>query len=139
MGMLYAFDSLYVNGIGPKGFGLYRCKDTKGADQYDDVQLLKQFNGGGEHGPHGVALGPDNKIYVMNGNHTAVPEGSSRPRRCATIAKIFCCPANGTATATPPNLRQGLSFFLFFFFFFFFYYIIFKKKKNVQHMLKVYY
>ena len=30
MGMLYAFDSLYVNGIGPKGFGLYRCKDTKG-------------------------------------------------------------------------------------------------------------
>jgi putative heme-binding domain-containing protein len=75
MGMLYAFDSLYVNGIGPKGFGLYRCKDTKGADQYDDVQLLKQFAGGGEHGPHGVALGPDNKLYVMNGNHTRVPEG----------------------------------------------------------------
>ena len=42
--------SLYVNGIGPKGFGLYRCKDTKGADQYDEVQLLKQFAGGGEHG-----------------------------------------------------------------------------------------
>jgi len=75
MGMLYAFDSLYVNGIGPKGFGLYRCKDTTGGDQYDDVQLLKRFNGGGEHGPHGLALGPDNKIYVMNGNHTSVPEG----------------------------------------------------------------
>lgn len=75
MGMLYAFDSLYVNGIGPKGFGLYRCKDTKGADQYDDIQLLKKFAGGGEHGPHGVALGPDNKLYVMNGNHTAVPDG----------------------------------------------------------------
>jgi putative heme-binding domain-containing protein len=75
MGMLYAFDSLYVNGIGPKGFGLYRCKDAKGTDQYDDVQLLKKFNGGGEHGPHGVAIGPDNKIYVMNGNHTTVPDG----------------------------------------------------------------
>jgi putative heme-binding domain-containing protein len=75
MGMLYAFDSLYVNGIGPKGFGLYRCTDTKGADQYDDVVLLKKFNGGGEHGPHGLALGPDKKIYVMNGNHTTVPDG----------------------------------------------------------------
>jgi putative heme-binding domain-containing protein len=75
MGMLYAFDSLYVNGIGPKGFGLYRCKDTKGTDQYDEVQLLKTFAGGGEHGPHGVALGPDDKLYVMNGNHTRVPDG----------------------------------------------------------------
>jgi putative heme-binding domain-containing protein len=75
MGILQAFDSLYVNGSGPEGFGLYRCRDTKGTDQYDDVKLLKKFAGGGEHGPHGVALGPDNKLYVMNGNHTAVPEG----------------------------------------------------------------
>ena len=77
MGMLYAFDSLYINGIGPKGFGLYRCKDTRGTDQYDSVELLKRFEGGGEHGPHGVALGPDQRIYVINGNHTKVPEGLS--------------------------------------------------------------
>src|SRR5262249_20159804 len=50
MGLLYAFDSLYVNGAGPKGFGLYRCKDTKGTGQYDDVQPLKIFGAGGEHG-----------------------------------------------------------------------------------------
>jgi putative heme-binding domain-containing protein len=75
MGMLHAFDSLYVNGAGPKGFGLYRCRDTRGADQYDDVRLLKAFHSSGEHGPHGVVLGPDNKLYVMNGNHTDVPEG----------------------------------------------------------------
>jgi putative heme-binding domain-containing protein len=75
MGMLYAFDSLYVNGAGPQGFGLYRCRDTKGADQYDDVKLLKAFNGSGEHGPHGVVLGPDKKLYVVNGNHTKLPEG----------------------------------------------------------------
>jgi putative heme-binding domain-containing protein len=75
MGLLYAFDSLYVNGAGPKGFGLYRCRDTKGTGTYDDVQLLKRFEGGGEHGPHGVALGPDKKLYVINGNHTRLPEG----------------------------------------------------------------
>ena len=83
MGMLYAFDSLYVNGDGPEGFGLYRCKDTKGAGQYDDVKLLKQLRRrSGEHGPHGLALGPDNKIYVINGNHTKLPDGLS-PRLAA--------------------------------------------------------
>ncbi len=75
MGLLYAYDSLYVNGAGPKGFGLYRCRDTKGRDQYDDVQLLKLFRAGGEHGGHGLALGPDGHIYIINGNHTDVPEG----------------------------------------------------------------
>jgi hypothetical protein len=38
--------------------------------------LLKEIGGGGEHGPHGVVLGPDNMLYVMIGNHTRVPEGS---------------------------------------------------------------
>ncbi len=75
MGLLCAYDSLYVNGAGPKGFGLYRCRDTNGRDQYDDVQLLKLFRTGGEHGGHGLALGPDGHIYVINGNHTDVPEG----------------------------------------------------------------
>jgi putative heme-binding domain-containing protein len=77
MGILYAFDSLYVNGAGPQGFGLYRCRDTKGDGQYDNVQFLKRFEGAGEHGPHGIALGPDNHLYIMNGNHTKVPEGMS--------------------------------------------------------------
>jgi putative heme-binding domain-containing protein len=75
MGMLCAFDSLYVDGAGPQGFGLYRCRDTKGADQYDEVKLLKRFDGSGEHGPHAVILGPDKKIYVICGNHTKLPEG----------------------------------------------------------------
>lgn len=77
MGMLVAFDSLYLNAAGPQGFGLYRCKDTKGTDQYDDVKLLKNFAGSGEHGPHAVVLGPDKMIYVINGNHTKLPEGLS--------------------------------------------------------------
>ncbi len=77
MGLLYAFDSLYVDGAGPQGYGLYRCKDTKGTDQYDDVKLLKKFTGGGEHGSHAVALGPDKKLYILEGNFCDVPEGMS--------------------------------------------------------------
>ncbi len=77
MGLLYAFDSLYVDGFGPKGFGLYRCRDTKGTDEFDDVQLFKNLEGSGEHGPHGIALGPDHKLYIICGNHTKTPAGLS--------------------------------------------------------------
>ncbi|HVS37872.1 MAG TPA: heme-binding protein [Gemmataceae bacterium] len=75
MGLLYAFDSLYIDGAGPKGYGLYRCKDTKGTGQFDEVKLLKKFTGGGEHGAHAVVLGPDNNLYVIEGNFCDVPEG----------------------------------------------------------------
>jgi putative heme-binding domain-containing protein len=73
MGMLYAFDSLYLNANGPKGFGLYRCRET--APNKFEVEFLKKFEGNGEHGPHALALGKDNMIYVMNGNHTKLPDG----------------------------------------------------------------
>ncbi len=77
-GLLCAFDSLYVNGKGPDGVGLYRLRDTNGDDQYDDARLLKKWPGGmGEHGPHAVVKGPDDRIYVMIGNHVKVPEGIS--------------------------------------------------------------
>lgn len=75
MGLLDAHGSLYVNANGPQGFGLYRCQDTKLADKYDKVEFLKKFEGAGEHGPHAVVLGPDNQIYVINGNHTRLPDG----------------------------------------------------------------
>jgi putative heme-binding domain-containing protein len=78
MGLLHTNGSLYVNGFGPKGFGLYRCRDTKGTDSYDSVTFLKVFAGAGEHGPHGIALGPDKKLYIINGNHTRVPDGLSK-------------------------------------------------------------
>jgi putative heme-binding domain-containing protein len=75
MGLLYAFDSLYVTGAGPKGYGLYKCQEK--ADGTFDVRPLKIFGAGGEHGAHAVALGKDGKLYVMNGNHTNVPDGLS--------------------------------------------------------------
>src|SRR5262249_31427541 len=66
---------LYVNGAGPKGYGLYRCREQEGGKF--DVEALKIFGSGGEHGAHGLTLGPDNKIYVINGNFTNVPAGLS--------------------------------------------------------------
>lgn len=70
-GLLYAFDSLYVVVNGGPGSGLYRLRDTNGDDQFDEMEKLKAFDGGGEHGPHAVRLSPDGKsLYVLCGNHT---------------------------------------------------------------------
>lgn len=75
MGLLHAFDSLYVNGNGPEGYHLYRLRDTNGDDQYDKYELIKKWKGGpGEHGAHGIVLGQDKKLYIVNGNFVDVPE-----------------------------------------------------------------
>ena len=79
MGLCYAHKSLYLNGCGPKGVGLYRLVDKNKNDQFDadEVELLKNFDGANEHGYHAVEAGPDGMIYVLNGNHTKVPDGLS--------------------------------------------------------------
>ena len=98
-GLLCAFDSLYVvsqranfettdeNGEKQKitrAPGLYRLKDSDNDDQYDTVELLREFNAKpGEHGPHAVILSPDGQsIYVCAGNYTKLPnpEKSLVPR-----------------------------------------------------------
>ena len=80
MGLCYAHDSLYVNGHGPNGTGLYRLMDANKNDRFDtnEVHFLKKFAGEGEHGYHAVVCGPDGMIYVMNGNHTKIPEGIAK-------------------------------------------------------------
>lgn len=77
MGLLYAHDSLYVNGHGPGGTGLYRLIDSNHNDRFDtnEVHFLKRIEGEGEHGYHALVLGPDKMIYMINGNHTKVPKG----------------------------------------------------------------
>ena len=85
MGMCYAHNSLYVNAHGPDGTGLYRLVDSNHNDRFDtnEVHFLKKMSadgpksGEGEHGYHAVVEGPDGMIYVMNGNHTKVPDGVS--------------------------------------------------------------
>jgi putative heme-binding domain-containing protein len=101
-GMLHAFGSLYVSVNGGPGSGLYRLRDTKGTDQYDEVVKLKAFRGGGEHGPHGLRLSPDGKhIVVVAGNHTLPPEKLDASRLRANWAEDLLLPrqwdANGHA------------------------------------------
>ena len=79
-GLLYAFDSLYVMCAENKyqGRGLYRLRDTKGNDQFDEVRLLRKLDGGGEHGPHAILKSPDGKsLTIVSGNQTKVTEVSS--------------------------------------------------------------
>ena len=71
-GLLWAFDSLYANANNSKG--LYRLRDTKGDDKFDEVKLLRATGGGVGHGRNGLTLGPDNLIYVIHGNNTLVSE-----------------------------------------------------------------
>ena len=89
-GLLSAFDSLYVIvNSGEIPTALYRCKDTNGDDQYDEVVKLRDIPGGGEHGPHALRLSPDGKsIYVDAGNHTKLPfpvELNSPPQTMAGV------------------------------------------------------
>lgn len=84
MGMLFVDNVLYISGSGERGFALYRCRDSKGNDSYDDVEFLREWQGGsGEHGSHGLVLGPDNMLYAVCGNFTAFPKDlvSSSPHR----------------------------------------------------------
>lgn len=75
-GLLYAFKSLFVNvnESNTVATGLWRLRDTDGDDQFDEVKLLREARGAGEHGPHGVVLGPDRRsVYFANGNDTRLP------------------------------------------------------------------
>src|SRR3954468_11689583 len=75
MGLLYHNGNLYVNGVGKEGYNMYLLRDTDNDDKYDSIELIRRWVGGnGEHGAHGIVLGPDNLLYVVCGNFVDVPK-----------------------------------------------------------------
>jgi len=74
MGVLWAFDSLYLNAHDGKKFGLFRLKDKEDDGVFESVEMLREWQGGaGEHGAHGIVLGKDGFLYVVAGNFVNVP------------------------------------------------------------------
>jgi putative heme-binding domain-containing protein len=98
-GMCWVDDALLLVGNGPKGTGLYRCRDTKGSDKIDEVTLLHRFDGGmGEHGPHAVVHGPDDHLYVVVGNHAHAgigPKKAPNPEKIAPNSPLLRWPTGG--------------------------------------------
>lgn len=89
MGLLWAFDSLYVSGDGPEGRGIYRLKDTNGDGDLDSwTNFHRVPGGGGEHGAHALVLGPDGKsIFVIQGNSTTPIEGLAPDSPCRHLGE----------------------------------------------------
>ncbi len=81
MGLLYTDDWLFLDGHGPKGWGIYRLRAQ--GDNLGAPEFLRPMSAGGEHGSHNIVLGPDHKLYIVCGNFTKVPSDAlaSSPHR----------------------------------------------------------
>ncbi|MBI1375743.1 MAG: c-type cytochrome [Phycisphaera sp.] len=81
-GMVWAFDSLYINRNGDGG-GVWRITDSNGDGELDKAEQVVNVPGGGEHGPHAVIKTADGKgLYICAGNHTHIPPdltGTNQP------------------------------------------------------------
>ena len=78
-GILPLNGDVFVTAEGPDGQGLYRLADVNGDGIAEVADTLLKFTGQpGEHGPHGVKLGPDGKLYVTIGNGSQLKNRVSR-------------------------------------------------------------
>jgi putative heme-binding domain-containing protein len=87
-GLLWAFDSLYVvvnehvtfGGVTPRN-GLHRVRSRDHGDTFEKPELLREIHGSGEHGAHGLVLGPDGKsLFLICGNDTRLVTPLARSR-----------------------------------------------------------
>jgi len=78
-GILPVNGEVFVTADGPQGPAVYRLEDNDKDGQLEVAATLVKFRHAGEaegqlgeHGPHGLSLGPDGSIYVVVGNHAKV-------------------------------------------------------------------
>ncbi len=73
-GLLWFKGALYAVVNGGQD-GLYRVTDKDGDDLLEHVELLRKFEGSGEHGPHSIEVAPDGEhLLVLNGNMTKLTD-----------------------------------------------------------------
>lgn len=71
-GLTWFDGELYAN---VNGKGLFRMSDTDDDQILDNLQFLKGPQSPSDHGNHALVPAPDGSgIYVINGNHTPLPE-----------------------------------------------------------------
>jgi putative heme-binding domain-containing protein len=104
MGLLYASNSLYLDGDGPKGWGVYREKDNGGVLAAPEM-LLPLNCTVTEHGPHGLVLGPDHKLYIVCGNFTALPPGLAEDSPLRNYAEDQLLPPDLDPRGQEANLK----------------------------------
>ena len=83
-GILALSGMVFVVADGDEGTGLYRLSDPRRQGKLDEAALLISFDvSAKEHGPHGITLGPDGRLYISCGNHTSLTQEFSEtsPRR----------------------------------------------------------
>ncbi len=85
-GILPLNGDLFVTCDGPEGNGIYRLADRDRNGSMEEVKKIVGFRGSpGEHGAHGLLLGPDGLIYCILGNHVSL----DRPYSETSTARVF--------------------------------------------------